>query len=547
MRITLLLFCCLYMLNAEAQNAEITANTKYFAVDKYYALNSSGQHQRYKVSGFYEPGAANTRPRVFILPQIAVDYAHIKYFANGTSVSPLASLSNVTSINIPMSLSASLPNDSESVGIASQLDNVAQSAYYPKPIRNLSGQPPMLPTTAPAAINAIQLAYKDADTLWARQERKLQKFRSYQTEITGIDELVIKLLIDGEEIAERRVSGSVTGSLPVLAVRNPSRDIIERIKGGNFEVLVSYRFRDAKVGTVDASFDVARIIDDYIKETQKAISSSKSSGMQILGFGSRRNKVKQQLQQQIESSTSSLNRAKTTIIMSDADEGQIARFEKTFFPSLTQSETIEAHLNAAKEAEQLGKVDLAKIHLEYATALQKGVEIAEVDAVGAAAALNQGDYATFLAKGVRFMDASTKTSGSFFKVVKDHVSLEDKKQWTDVHKVSVIRQLTEILQKEEDVAYSGVMGISGFWFNPFVGRPGVMVTCMSETSALLQAGVVNGEVIWKIDSTPINTIADMDLALSGYRPGDQVGITLIDAYGNTKAINVTLKQGIPRP
>ncbi|HEX5752244.1 MAG TPA: hypothetical protein VFZ09_38885 [Archangium sp.] len=533
-----------------AQGPALTANTIFFTVDNYYDLDANGDYRLYHSAGFYEPGGPGTNPRVFLLPEVSVVREKIQFFSSGgRQVTPGdAPAASIKSINIPLRYSGSLPTEPQGIGIAVQTGGEPQPAYLPGPSRDAAGNPLMHPwlNSMPMLMQAVGEDCGAYTRLLSKQEANLARWRSYRAETTGLNELVVALLIDGDVVSQRFIPGSValSGSLPVLAVKQPSEEVVQRVADGNFEVQVSYRFRDAQVGSIDASFEVESILDSYIQESQRVMTSSKSSGMQIFHIGSRRTKVKQSMEQSLSREVSSGTQARTMIVMNDADDAQVARFEATFFPTLSKEQTIAAHLAAADEAKNAGKVDLANAHLQYANALQQGVTLAEVDAVGAAAALNRGDYATFLAKGVRFQDSSTRISGDFFRVAHERISTSESKVWTDVSKRSVQRAITLMLKPEDARSSPARLGVCGFRGGPIVGS--ILLTCIEQGSPLARAGVLQGEIMWKLGGRPIGSVSDLEAMLAEFEPGDKVDVVFVDLNGRTLTRRVKLGKGVPR-
>jgi hypothetical protein len=528
-------------------SAELAATTSQIRVENYYAVTQNGSYRQYRALGFYEPGSPSTKPRFFLLPKIAVDLRSLKFYSANGSVIVTRTGGEVVSVDVPLRYSASLPSESESIGIAAQLPGGEPQEYYLKqPLLNTFGQPRMAPVVPADVVANIHATYNGYNQALQKQAENRKKWVSYQSEIVVPSELRLSLLIDGDIVATRYMGPSsyISGgsSMPPLSVKSPTAYVVQRLRDGNFEVNVEFRFRDSKVGSVDAKFDVLKVIENYVKETQRAITSSKSTGMQIFHIGSRKNRVKQMLDESLEYDGSTIDRANTVIVTNDADEMQLARFDALFFPKLSQDAVVKGHLEAAEAARTAGKPDLAAAHTKYAEALQKDVPMAEVDAVGAAAAFNEGDYATFIAKGVRFMDAKTKTSGDFIRVAKEKVTSQGAKEFTDVSKRSVNRAVNLHASLEEEVKYRPSMGVIGS-----IPRPGgIILTCLAADGPLAQAGVANGEAVSEIGGTKVASFSDIESALSGQEPGDSVAVKFIDPNGFTLTRNIVLGQGLPR-
>lgn len=531
---------------------EINPNTAFFSVNDYYYPDAEGNFQKYRVSGFYE-NITNpaVQPRLFILPQISLDREKIKYINNeGETVDSSTSANQIAVINIPLSYSGAIPTTEQSIGIATQVGGTSQIAFMPRPLMAPNGDP----LIHPSAYNFPQLmsqifndfnAYKNNMKV---QEDNLQVWKKYRTEMSALNEAVLTLLVDGDVVATRTVPGSTlvpsTRSLPVLAIRGVTPQQVNRIKGGSFELQISYRFRDSKVAAIDASFDVKQISDSYIRETQRAITQNKSSGFKVFGIGYRRSKLKQSLDQNVTQKTSDKRMANTVIVMDDADEDMIKEFESQFFPSLSKQSVIENHLQAAAVARAEGDPGLAKIHEDYASALRRDDTLAEVDAVGAAADLASQNYAGFIAKGVRAQLSDDNRSNNFSRVISISSNQEDTTSWSQLRRRSVQRAVTIHVVPEEEIRHLPLLGIcGGVNFN---NPPQMVVTCVTERSPLAQSGIVHGSSILSIDGQAFTNVTELASILERYEPGDVVNIRLMEPTGLvTKTIKFT--KGRPRP
>lgn len=535
-----------------AQSVELTPNTRFFTVQNYYAPNSDGDYVPYRASGFYEPGAANVRPRLFLLPQIQIDRSRVRYFdSDGNRIDPaLLSASRVVrSINVPLTYQGGLPNEAQSVGIAVQTGGQPQTRYMIPPLKDNFGRPMIAPWAQNNPFLVQEIFRRTAEyelQVLSRQNVNIQRYATYQVESVNINNLSLAILIDGQVIGERTVDGSVIlagSTFPPLVVMDPTVATVNRIRNGDFETQIRYRFRDAKVGAINASFDVRAVIEDYIRHSQQVITSNRTSGWQILGFGSRRNRVRQSLNEQITRQASQHRQANTVIVMDDATEDQIRRFEETFFPRASEQQTIQAHLSAAAQARAAGKNELADAHQKYAEALQQGIQLAEVDAVGAAAALNAGDYASFIAKGVRWGSEQNSSSASFVRVTTETVTTSNTQQWTDVDRRSVQREVTIVLLPEEEREQRARFGICGYTNGMFPGT--FFITCLEAGSPMASAGALPGEMVVRIAGRAFSNQTQLDAIIRRLEPGQLVSVTFVDPFGFELNRQVLLSRGEP--
>lgn len=68
---------------------------------------------------------------------------------------------------------------------------------------------------------------------------------------------------------------------------------------------------------------------------------------------------------------------------------------------------------------------------------------------------------------------------------------------------------------------------------------GVYVDSLMESSAAAKAGVKAGDVITKVENTPVRSASELQEQISRYHPGDQVQLT-VNRNGSEKVFNVTL-------
>lgn len=538
---------------ARAQNTALSPTTNFFSVDSYYAPETTGRWTLYRVSGFYEPATGAVQPKLFLLPRITINQERIRYIdSSGTSVTPGSGnwAANVTHVNIPLKYAGGMPTGEQAIAIAAQTGGVSHPHFIVPPATDAAGNPLIFPpaTTNQGMMDIILPAFRRYAQGYQSQSANFARWQSYLSRATEISELGLKVSVGGEMVGERHFSDFVvaaSGQLPALTVRAPSASIVQQIAQGDFEIAVSYRFRDSNVGTINASFNVQDVLNDYLRESQQAVTSSRSSGMQIFHIGSRRTKVKQSMDQQVERSTSAQHYANTTIVMQDASDAQVASFDAIFFPSLSEQQVITGHLASADSATNAGNPNLAAAHMEYARALQQGAPVAEVDAVGAAAALNNNDWATFLAKGVRSMDTKTNISGTFVRVARENINTSSATQYTDVRMRSVQRAITIIVQPEEPTKHSAELGIC----DAAAGNTnnfGLLITCVRSNSPAHRAGIMAGHVILRADKAAVATPNDLFQLIEYKNPGDQLTLTLAGMGNSTFERTVTLGYAPPR-
>ncbi len=73
-------------------------------------------------------------------------------------------------------------------------------------------------------------------------------------------------------------------------------------------------------------------------------------------------------------------------------------------------------------------------------------------------------------------------------------------------------------------------------------RPGALVVSVQPGGPASGAGVTAGDLIEKIDSTPVADATELGTALAAHRPGDKVTLTILRGDGTTTTKTVTLGQ-----
>lgn len=554
-----------------AAGQELTANSAYFSVSDYYTPSLGGDFQPYSARGFYEPGGPNAEPRLFLLPAIRFSQKSARFFdADGRVIDPsIGTNPKVDSITLTAEYSDVLPNAFQQVGIGSALAGGSSGVYLLEPLKNTQGQPFIYSPAAfvPDIVAAINAIYKGYDEELVAQRTLAAKWKNYQSQSLPLNELSIALAINGEEIAARTFSGSLM-SAPQLFVSKPSKATVNRIRSGDYEVLLSYRFTDSRVALIEAELDVSQIIRNFLSDTQKAITQNKSSGFSVFGLGYRRSRIKQSITRKIESTASNKILSKTRIVMTDANDDMIREFEAAFFPEMKMEAVITRHFEAAEQAGKSGNQALQAAHLEYARALQAQDKLKEVDAVAAAAALSAGNYAMFVAEGVRAQISDDNNSAEFRRVINNSADIQKRTEWTQARKVSAQREISDVLRPVAPVDQKAWLGIMNAQPCPYFvsvqkstiygvqlvpeNRKGVMVMGVLQASPAANSGLLPGMIIDAVNGNPVTTTSELLAELDSAAPGVPLRIRVWDAAspatigGAYATLSVTPVKGAPR-
>jgi putative serine protease PepD len=79
-------------------------------------------------------------------------------------------------------------------------------------------------------------------------------------------------------------------------------------------------------------------------------------------------------------------------------------------------------------------------------------------------------------------------------------------------------------------------------FADSAARPGALVVALQEGGPAVKAGLVVGDLIEKIDGSPITDASALATALTRHRPGDKVAVSVLQPDGTARTASVTLGQ-----
>lgn len=528
------------LLVASSSYADIEPNSTFFHVQDYFYPKPNGDYEYYQVSGYRQAPSPGVTPTIFLLPTIVVKQEDIKYFrANGSPLSSIDSIELPGLITIKPTYFAGMPSPTQMPAIAAAIDDGVSNFRYLQPaLRN--GSAPVMSTEAsnsPQIRDMIVQDYTTYDAAVNAQNQATDRYAAYQKRNASLTDVEVRLLIGGEVAASRIYSGSLVsmGHINLLA---PTEFQSNQIRSGNFELEVVTRFRDTKTSSISANFDARSAISSFVEETQKAITKSKSSGFQVFGMGSRRTKMTTSIENSMKTKDKVDLMEKTQVVMYDASDAMIAEFEDKFFPTLSRQEVIDNHIAAAAEAQASGKNELAKLHTDYADAISQQNQMKEVDTVAAAAALNSGDYAGFIAHGVRSINGNDSKANNFRRLETRETVITQATDWDQVRTVTVNRKVSVPVMLEPSRKYVPRIGICGMrqdvdygWVRlNALGYPQsfpervLMVSCVEVASPAAMSGLLPGMAIRFIGTQRIRTTADLEAALQAVEPGETVSI-----------------------
>ena len=526
----------------------IQPNSQYFMVSDFFVPDASGELEEYRAAGFAQPGATGVSPRLWLLPVMSVDPESLTFYdERGIPFTPSQySDRTAASISVPIRYDASMPDARERAGIAAALKGESLNRWA---THWLAGpdRPFVHPPLAgnPAVGNLVFQAYQQYKPFYDKLGQYAKAYEGYQPHAATLNEVRVQLLVDGEVIAMRDYSGSLVNfgnSMPSLTVTAPTLYQQNKIAAGDFEVNVGYRFLDAKTSVVEGRYDVRQVLRQFVEETRRAKTKRTSSGWQVLGFGSRRSRLKTSLEENFTSNANVEQMEGTRVVTYDATDDMLDSFEAAFFPALSKQQLFDRHMKAAEQAQASGKDDLAKLHRDYATAIANDDEMAEVDIDKAAAALSAQDYAGFIAHGMRFSNSSHQRTDNFRRVINTTAEIEQRKEWLDYRTQTVQRETTVPVAIEAGREWKAAMGLCEAGnmtvpiFRPYMPpqpRQVTVLSCIEPQGPLHKAGFQPGMWVVDFDGQTVSSISDIENLLAAREPGDHINVRYIDVPAST--------------
>lgn len=540
---------------AQTNPGAVTPTSKFFAINSFYYFDANGDYHPYSVSGFGEP-IGGQAPRLFILPTMTLRKGSARFFDDsGNLFDPvLAPSRHVASAAVAIDFAQDLPNAQQLLGIGAALSGTSLRGAMDDLSTDTAGNPVIYgPAAAVPPIRASILQANQAYAQATGQQRDLaQRYAAFQPEQVTLTGMAATLQIGGDDVATTAFPGAalVGNDLrPEIYLKNPTTSQATMLRGGNYAVVVTFGFADSRYSFIDATIDAGATIRDYLKQTQTAVTSNRSSGFSVFGLGYRRSKLKQKISSTLESTSRSTRWSNTRIFMSDPDDQMMEQFEAAFFPQSNAQEVISNHFAAAERASADGNPALAKAHMDYVTALKADQPSSQIDAVAAAAALASGNYAMFLAQGVRASYTDNTANSSFTRIISNQVDIDQKTEWAVTKRYTVERQVAVPLREQTPKAQPARMGVCDVRMAPYniweaaYAPPAVMtprgpmrqvfgqapaVACIFQTGGASRAGLLPGMILWSIGGSRVKTLADVKEAVDQLTPGEDVEVQTID-------------------
>ncbi len=535
-RLSALAALMVFSASAPAQTA-LGPNTQQLSVSRYVYFNpSSGNYERYNTVGFYEPAVGALPHRVALMPRFSVGGVNFISKTGTTLPADDATANNTRRIRVSLRYDGDMPNESQRRAVLGQIFSQPVEVE-PPPAMLFRFAPPGQPMTfldsvaTPQERMMVEQGLQPLLDKYQVREQLAARWAQVKVSVAPIQAVRFTLLVDGEKFDERQIASTMVssgGTLPDLFINDVTEYQLNRVKEGAYQVMIEFAFLDTSVGSINANFQMDRVMKHLVEESQRMTASAQRSGVQILGFGSRRTRIQQTLREQSKEQIQQDAKAGTTIEMRDASPALLQMFESKFFPALSQAQAIQNHLAAGEAARSAGKDALAKAHFGYAEALQKNDIDLSVDTDAALKSLQQKDYAGFVAKGVKVASNTGTGSAEYTRVLSREAEETAIVDWTAVQTVSVQRVVTQYLQREQDeyVAALGICDLVPYRALQPNGPPeeGIVPICVVQGGPAAMAGIRLGEFLGRIGGRRIRAPNDLKAAMAGVTPGDPIQV-----------------------
>lgn len=526
-----LIFLCISSAFAQS-TPSLDSNSEYLSIkDSYFFENGKKDLSVYNASAFFQRASTGNSQKIFLLP--AITFKEFKFISNSGKTyleSESFDEKNIEKIQLSLNYDGSLPNKLQTLAVLKSI-NHSQSEFPADSIELLDlNKPNNLVVTnfdfeTRNKINEINNNIKNSIK---ENNDLINSWKGYNPNIVAMSDVTISLLIDGESFGETKIKNTLisNGVLPNIYINNVNPYIINRIKENGYQIMVSYSFRDTNLASINAKVDFSRIIEKTIEESRKTSILTSSSGFQFLGFGKRKQTIRESITEQLAEKITDENVTNTSININDADDQLITYFESIFFPKISENDVINRHLNAADEAVKEGKKDLENAHRKYAQYLSTQNPDLKVDTEKAIASLAANDYVGFIAQGFKVGSVQGSGSTDYVRVL-NFKSKEIISKGISLNKtVSVNRVISQIIEKEtrerdkfSGICSSPIVPVTDTSVSTYTGRSGnpfftqqlnlALVNCIVPNSPIHQAGVTPGALIYKINGKKLNNSDDV--------------------------------------
>lgn len=539
-------FIFLTLVFINSSYSQVTPNSNRFDVENYIAIDNNEKYYPYTAHGFYENAASGATSRIYILPILKLDLTKIKFIDQQGHESNQRD-ENIRSMIIPVARDLALPNESQKAAIDAAINgHTTIKAFFPPIVKNSNGLPlvnPLVNSNPNLYNQIISMANNYEANAIIPQQNLINDYNTrYKAQIISLAELEIIVEAGSEVVYTKRIPGSwitTGGTISKIIIDNPTEYVKNLIAGGNGQILFSYKFKDSKSSTISAHIDATAIVNQFLSEAYQSSVSQKSSGWSFLGFGSSKKSIKSSFDQQVSQQYNANSIANTSIEMYDADEQMIKEFENTFFPTLSLQEAIQNHINAAEKAAAEGNTALQNLHLKYVESLQNNNPNLTPNIEAAVAALGKNDYVGFIANGVRWGSNSGSGNNSFRRVLSSNEMTSMAANWNQTKVISIQHSVTQPVIDSEKVEFRASLGTIDaisfhsnlYMYNGFdVSRQninGIFIGPITLNGALHQNNITPGTLMTKISSHSVYNGQTLTDALSHYKPGEKVYITII--------------------
>lgn len=533
---------------------EITPNTESFNLSNYFYKDpNSPDMSVYNVAGFYQKNTPLINQRIFLLPQIIFNKNNISFISKrGSTISDIdqVTVDNLAKIKIQLNYNGNMPTKEQAIGIASQLSGTSMDTIAPFHSFHFSSLTPQINSidmiTSHDNKGLFNARYKERQNKIDEQNKLYDTFNKTHPEVVAINNLYIRVLLDGEVVGERQVSATTIpgNKLPDIYISNLDEYKLNRFKERGFEIQVDYSFKDLHSGTISAETDYTEVMNTLIEQSRHVENTSSSGGWQFLGFGHRKTQFKQIINDKLNETHNSSKSSNTVIQMDDASSDMIDVFNARFFPTISKSDLIEKHEQAALKAQAEGNQALYKAEMNYLNDVKADKPDLTVDTKEAIKALKNNDYVSFIANGLKIGKNDSSGNYDYVKVLSFREGIDDRSKWVYQQNFSTQRSITQLIPVTEQYERRPYLGLCDFntavtalpevvndQLLPPINKTYLALTCIEDNSPLVMQGITPGALIRSIGGKTVHNINEYNDIVSQYKPGKDLPVTIMRTNG----------------
>ncbi|NOQ26279.1 MAG: SUMF1/EgtB/PvdO family nonheme iron enzyme [Bacteroidales bacterium] len=391
-----------------------------------------------KYIGYAEPRnemtSTTVKSRIFIFPKVNINKNSLvvrNQKGDIVNISNYSQFSNLTA-RINLELQSNIPDEDALLQIIAEINPgiIKPKSVQEKPIEPVSGSD-YEEEMRRASIYFAQLSK------WENSRNEaIEYLRGYQVVPVFPKSLEFKIIVNGVTIKNHILSqNSSVSPGSTFQINIPFSDQLFHFRlllEQDYIVQSNFKYLSSKFQSASAIKDVNSFVDYAAEQFRKDIVRASSSSSGFLIWKSSRRSIQRYVEEQSHQNLSSGTVSKYEYKLYDVDDETLKKQVDNFlFPESSLNETVNNHLEAAKNALNNGNKDMAQIHTDYANFLQNNAtslaDVNHINVLGALTSLGKGNIASFLAQGFAFNNTGSSGNFTFRRIISGNLSHNDTK------------------------------------------------------------------------------------------------------------------------